>query len=573
VDNRNLPSCFRRVVAPVLFVVCSNGTDAGEKLYNGIVLPDAWPPKVEKLSLEPMPVPYLQARPAVIPIDVGRQFFVDDFLIEETTLKRTFHQLKPYSGNPVIVAEHRWEEEGQWKGKTGRFAIPFSDGVWFDPKDNLFKMWYMAGVLQRTCYAVSKDGLRWDKPSLDVRPGTNVVHPGNRDSATVWLDQDEKNPQKRFKMFRFQKLPRRGLVLHYSADGIHWGDEIHWASKCHDRTTVFYNPFRKVWVASIKATIPPKPPYLYAVRRFYEGTDPISALNWGGYGDPYLWLRTDRLEQMRNTGKPQHRIYNLDAVAYESLMLGMFSIYHGDGDGEPGSRRHMNDVCLGFSRDGFHWHRPDRRAFVGVGINSSDWNWTNVQSVGGCCLIVRDKLYVYYSGRNSPGVDNAGKANYGTASTGLGFLRRDGFASMDAGATEAVLTTCPVRFHGKHLFVNVNSKGGELRIEMLGMNGKAIASYTRAQSLVVRTDSTLQPVRWEKGETGGKDLSSLTGQPVRFRFYMKNARLYSFWVSPDESGASYRYAAAGGPGFTGSTDRIGSAGYNCAPPLKLIHPK
>ena len=551
---------FWRLLASAFLLTWSSGTDGGEKLYNGIVLPEPWPPKLEQLAVEPMHVPYLKAPPEVIPIDVGRQLFVDDFLIEKTTAHRTFHQLEPYSDNPVITAEHHWEEEGQWKGKTGRFAIPFSDGVWFDPQDKLFKMWYMAGVLQRTCYAVSKDGLHWEKPSLDIQPGTNVVHPGNRDSTTIWLDHEEHDLQKRYKMFRFQKRPRRGLVLQYSADGIHWGDEVHWAGKCHDRTTVFFNPFRKMWVVSIKATIPPSPPYQYIVRRYHEGPDPISALTWNGYGDPYLWVRSDRLEQMRNTGKSLHRIYNLDAVAYESLMLGMFNIFHGDGDGSPESHHHMNDVCLGFSRDGFHWHRPDRRAFVSVGKQPTGWNWTNVQSVGGCCLVVNDKLFVYYSARTNPGRDKNGKMNYGAASTGLGFLRRDGFASMDAGETEAVLTTRPVRFSGKHLFVNAISQAGELRVEVLDMNGKAIAPFTQDQSIAVCADTTHQPVRWKAGTAIVQDLSSLAARPVRFQFYLKNARLYSFWVSLDKSGASNGYVGAGGPGFSGSTDRKGTVG-------------
>src|SRR5689334_10757993 len=65
----------------------------GELLYNGIRLPREWPPRdeVKVESREVMPVPYLNAPPVVIPIDVGRQLFVDDFLIEKTTLKRTFH--------------------------------------------------------------------------------------------------------------------------------------------------------------------------------------------------------------------------------------------------------------------------------------------------------------------------------------------------------------------------------------------------------------------------------------------------------------------------------------------------
>jgi len=51
---------------------------AGETLYNGIELPDQWPPQRKELTREPMPVPYLKNPPKVIPIDVGRQLFVDD---------------------------------------------------------------------------------------------------------------------------------------------------------------------------------------------------------------------------------------------------------------------------------------------------------------------------------------------------------------------------------------------------------------------------------------------------------------------------------------------------------------
>ncbi|MFV1994403.1 MAG: hypothetical protein ACC661_03110 [Verrucomicrobiales bacterium] len=72
---------------------------AGEVLYNGIELPDEWPPSrtLEELrSGKPMEVPYLENPPPVISIDVGRQLFVDDFLIESTTLKRVFHKPSAY---------------------------------------------------------------------------------------------------------------------------------------------------------------------------------------------------------------------------------------------------------------------------------------------------------------------------------------------------------------------------------------------------------------------------------------------------------------------------------------------
>ena len=69
-------------------------TKTTEVLYNGITLPKVWPPRdMEPDVHRPMPVPYLQSPPDVIPIDVGRQLFVDDFLIEYTDLELSSQSL------------------------------------------------------------------------------------------------------------------------------------------------------------------------------------------------------------------------------------------------------------------------------------------------------------------------------------------------------------------------------------------------------------------------------------------------------------------------------------------------
>ena len=167
----------------------SAASPEGEILPNGIRLSSAWPPR-RTYSLDPMPLPYLYKPPAVIPIDVGRQLFVDDFLIAQTTLTRTYHAAKYHAATPVLKPDQPWEKEG------GPTAMVFSDGVWYDPKDRLFKMWYMGGLTRATCYATSKDGLRWDKPTLDVRKGTNIVQPDLRDSVTVWLDLDDRDARR-----------------------------------------------------------------------------------------------------------------------------------------------------------------------------------------------------------------------------------------------------------------------------------------------------------------------------------------------------------------------------------------
>jgi hypothetical protein len=183
-----------------------------------------------------------------------------------------------------------------------------------------------------------------------------------------------------------------------------------------------------------------------------------------------------------------------------------------------------------------------------------------VQSAGGGCLVVGDRLYFYFSGRA------LGDGSWdGNAATGLAFLRRDGFASLDAGAEVGVLTTRPLRFRGKHLFVNVAAAQGQLQAEILDSAGKAIEPFTLANCAALKTDKTLVEVKFR----GADDLESLVGRAVRLRFHLRNGALYAFWVSPDASGASHGYVAAGGPGLPGGVDTAGTAAYAAAE--KITH--
>lgn len=535
---------------------------AGEVLYNGIELPKEWPPVQAALSREPLAVPpYLVSPPEVIPIDVGRQLFVDDFLIANTTLERRHHLPEYYSGNPILKPDQPWE------GKGGRArAGVFSDGVWFDPADKLFKIWYWASLNSQqplrydTCLATSRDGIQWEKPSFDVVPGTNIVlrdeEDRYRNSSTVWLDHLETDPAKRFKMFRVVKRSNFNRIrVSVSPDGIHW-QTVGETDDVGDRTTVFQNAFRNRWIFGIRSGTA----YVGRCRMYVESIPLLPHGRWSGSGERKprtLWVGADRLDPdrgelnlRRDASHPADivpsQLYNLDGVAYESVMLGLFSIWRG----QPVDRPKINEVCVGYSRDGFHWSRPDRRAFCPVSEKKDDWNWGNVQSAGGCCLIVGDKLHFYVGGVSGRVPGWHPDPSY----VGLATLRRDGFTSLDAADKSGTITTRPVQFSGKHLFMNIAAAKGELTAEVLDHDGNVIAPFTRENCEPVRADRTRQAITWR----GAADLSALAGKPVRFRFHLQNGSLYAFWVSPTAEGASRGYVAAGGPGFTGGTDTTGS---------------
>jgi hypothetical protein len=548
VDRRT----FMKAAAGALaWPLSAAGADAspGETTYNGIRLASPWPPDRPSLPVHAIPPPYLVSPPEIIPIDVGRQLFVDDFLIEDTTLTRRFHRADYYSGNPVVWPNTRWEKYDEYaertKTRSNPAAMVFSDGVFHDPRDGLFKMWYMGGYSQHTCYASSHDGLSWEKPDLGIVRGTNITLSTHRDSSTIWLDQTSTDPASRFKLAYWYD---HYLMLHDSPDGIHWRERGR-TGLAGDRTTFFYNPFRKRWVFSIRdEVLGGQGRY----RRYWETEDFVEGARWTPR-QPVLWIGADPDDPRRPEYNVPAEVYNLDCVAYESILLGLFTIFRG----ERLDREKPNDLCVGYSRDGFHWARPDRERFIAVSERVGDWNWANVQSAGGCCLVVGDKLYFYVSGRR--GVP--GTTDPGACSTGLAMLRRDGFVSMSDGnegsgvrRTETTLprgtlVTRPVSFKGRHLFVNAGI-GGEMRVEVLDREGQVIPAYGAAACDPIRGDRTKQAVSW----AGVRDLSALAGRPVRFRFTLKDGDLYAFWVSSSTSGASGGYMAAGGPGIAGPTD-------------------
>ena len=519
-----------------------------EVLYNGIRLGSPWPPDNRYFSPDPVTPPYLADPPAVIPIDVGRQLFVDDFLIEESSLARTYHKAQYHPANPVLRPETAWELRDEYADRTqtkpNPSAMVFSDGVFFDPADQLFKMWYMGGYSLNTCLVVSRDGITWERPMLDVTKGTNIVMTHARDSNTVWLDHENRDGLGRFKM-AFYNGSESALLLYASPDGVHWR-QVGKSGIPGDRSTFFWNPFRQVWVFSLRDDVNGNQRH----RRYFETRD-FSKAHWTK-GEPPLWIGADRKDLWRAEYNSPPELYNLDCVAYESLTLGLFTIWHG----EHISREKPNDISVGYSRDGYHWTRPTREAFIGVSERAGDWNWANVQSAGGCCLTVGDRLYFYVSGRQGePGTNRPG-----ICSTGLATLRRDGFASLSDDvktpqpvrvrqSPPASVTTRPLRFSGGHLFVNAEVNGG-IRVEVLDREGRALAPYSAANAASITGNGTRVPVAWGSGAS----LKELAGEVVRFRFTLNRARLYAFWVSGAAGGQSGGYVAAGGPGYRTGRD-------------------
>ena len=515
------------------------GAPLNNVLYNGVALPDVWPPRNIGMNYDPMPTPYLINRPEIIPIDLGRQLLVDNFLIEQTDMERRSYTPRKMSFNPVLKPETELEQ--------GIYGIPGASakdgGVWWDPKDQLFKMWYEAGWLHRMAYATSKDGIYWERPNLDIVPGTNQIVPEIvADSSTVWLDHFTQNDEERFKMFLRSpnSIPGSTERFNYgfsmvSPDGIHWGKPVK-TGPCGDRSTMFYNPFRQKWVYSLRNPENINRVPIGRFRYYHEHSNFLEGAKWTKE-DLIFWLGADYLDDPDPYIGDKAQLYNLSAVPYESIMLGFFSVWQGPENDVCASDNVIkrNQVMVGYSRDGYSWFREDMNPFHAVNTTTSDaWNQGNLQSVAGAPLIVGDKLYFYLSGRRLRGTQEI-------TTTGLATLRRDGFASMK-GTGE--LQTPLLKFDGSYFFVNANVTG-EMKVELLDSNNKVIEGFSKDECKAFKGDNVKAKIEW----TGNASLASLKNKQLKVKFYIDNGEIFAFWISPSANGESMGYTAGGGPGL------------------------
>ena len=81
---------------------------------------------IDPSSRESLPLPYLDNPPDIIPINVGRQLFVDDYLIAQTTLTRVYHAAQKRAAAPVLRPETALE----MNGGHCPVAAPFNAAPW-----------------------------------------------------------------------------------------------------------------------------------------------------------------------------------------------------------------------------------------------------------------------------------------------------------------------------------------------------------------------------------------------------------------------------------------------------------
>lgn len=470
--------------------------------------------------------------------------FVDDFLIEKTDLERKFHYPVKYAGNPVLKPETAAET----RGGNCPAAVPKGGGMWWDEKRGAFRLWYEAAWLGRVAYAESRDGVRWERKELGVEPGTNLALPDVKElQADSWTVVRDPHGKPEWKMFLHPPGEMKPSCL-TSADGEAWSAPVA-GGGCGDRSSMFYDPFRRVWVFSLRDWLPRR-------RTYRESADFLAGLPWEwekskATKDVKIWMCCDREDKPDPKYNYRPELYNFDAVAYESIMLGAVELLKGPFDNRKCSEQGMpkiTEVQFAYSRDGFYFWRPDRKAYLkSEGWESGAWDKGYVQPLGNLCVVQGDELWFYYgafSGDRTKTILN-GRGNscrlnngmYANGAMGLAKLRRDGFCAMTG---TGKLLTRELEFRtGDRLWVNFRGKKISARL----ICGGRVADCGAARGV----DSTRCELR------GGERIGEFAGRAVRIEFAVEEGELYSFWFS-DAGGKSRGYLAGGGPGHAGLRD-------------------
>ena len=521
-----------------------------------------------------------------IPVGTRSQLFVDDYLIAASEgLGTTLHPMTKHP-EPILRAEAPWErpEVG------GLWGIP---NVLYDPDEGLYKLWYVSmgtyparggqkePVYQ--CYATSRDGIHWERPSLGLveyegSTANNISASGRRlrgygDPGTNGgvLDCPEmaglEPPERRYKSVGWLGRDADGRGIHgvsFSPDGLRWQAYEHnpvIGGLAHaDKITC-----AKLRDPAFPEDIPGLPTAKYAL--FPKVKVPIGGFDrrcfavctseddFGGdpftqWTEPHLALAPDRrddemAEERLAEAKPillwdhpdDHRgeFYGVMVFRTGDVFLGLLWAYDASFECSRlgmGNQYAIVEVQLVASRDLLHWERlGDRQPVIARGTpDAFDSHMIFYHSFP---VVVGDEWWVYYAGFNEAlrqqyqADVQAGRRHF--PAIGLAKVRREGYISRDAGAEGGTLTTRLLQPGGSQLELNaaIPDDGG-VTVEVQNEQGQALPAYGSANCTPVTGDSLRHEVRW--GDRRGDD--RWRGRPVRLRFHLRpsagGTALYGF---------------------------------------------
>ena len=500
----------------------------------------------------------------VIDLGAKREMFWDDYLVETGMTTAQNRMMEPVAlGTVLHLGEHV-------EASSISYPCIVKD-------DQGYRMYYIgwnhnestgdqeranSGSLSHACVLLSKDGINWTRPNLGIHEengskNNNIVLGAEdfRDNAFFFYDTNPAcPPEQKYKCLcdGLQEGPertvpgmKRGLWYYYSADGFRWNrhgivslcgqfdtlNTAHWNGKQY---VAYIRNYHKINMEGVtgKCTVD-------GVIDINDHYAPPGHKNSGVrdvrvmYSDDFInWTTPERIQF--NDGQDMSLYTNniIPCARAPHILMGMPTRYNErpawtpnyDQLPSPDERRYViqryekraglaiTDCMFMWSRDGINWDRFDQ-AFLTPGYERpSGWVYGDCYPSYGFVDNGDENLYFYtidyHHNEFEPKPVNRYK------------IRKDGFGCYMAGGKEETLVTKPLVFEGSTLHLNfATSAFGHIYADVLDGAGNPISG----KSFEIFGDNIDRAVIFEDGT----DFSAFAGKPVRLRFTMLDAKLFS----------------------------------------------
>jgi len=469
----------------------------------------------------------------------------DEDLIESS--EKAVRRLCPIAkqADPVLVPDKAWEGLAP-DGTVASLQDPLYGTVLYDPQECIFKAWYntydryqnrvysppTASQGYSLCYAISRDGINWEKPELG-----EVLYDGSlknnmlrvKDEKTtgtsnlgeqIWNvlpysspDSEDRYVASLHTSFNDTLFPS-GITMCYSPDGIHWRmyypPVLGCEGDCHGMS---FDPTTGL--------------FLLATRSNQHGN---LCRRWGRPWKRHIalfktrdlvhWTPGRTILEADDEDPEDTQLYLMYIIPYGHAYLGQLLMFYG--------HEMVLENQLAISHDLENWKRIGERKPILARGEEGSWDCKHVALTHNQPHPEGENMRFWFGGKNTPHY----QAGYGALGTGI--LRRDGWACYEAGKEEGVITTIPFRppngGAATWLILNVDATDGEVVCEVIDMDGNPIEGVTRADCVPITGNHTRIVVNFKSGPGLYFHRGNFNRfwQDVRFRFYLRNAKLYAF---------------------------------------------
>ncbi len=453
-------------------------------------------------------------------IEDHRELFVDRQLIDSLNGTELFLH-EPRDQGSVLQFDQPWE--GLFCGYGTILHVDGKYQLYYRGRPELSRDGSDEEV---TCYAESSDGVSWRRPvvgryAYNGSTQNNIVladaAPVTHNFSPFYDTRPDCDPEQRYKAIG--GTAKSGLIAYVSADGVAWQrlqqepviSDSGWVFD--SQNVVFWSPSEACYVSYYRRSVE-------GVRAIARTTSP-DFVQWTGAEQMRFSNTSSEVPANHlytNQTHPYFRAPHIYIATAARFMPGRKVITDAQADEIGVHPKYFNDASdavLMTSRGGDLYDFTFNQGFVRPGIGLSNWVSRTNYPVLNVVQTGPTEMSLYTN------------QDYGQASAHLHrySLRLDGFASLRSRGKPGEATTKPLTFTGNKLYLNfATSAAGLVRIEIQEPDGTPIPGFSLDEADVTIGNEIDRQVSWK----GRADVSGLVERPVRLRFVLEDADVYSF---------------------------------------------